>query len=205
MHIPLSAVVNTCCLGPRADSVFGSSGHVHARRVSFMRELILPTLCAQCNQVIVSGEFEQGADYEYQPSPSQFFDCRDVLAQRQAGFQLAKHEWILFQMDDHIVDTTFVTQLQAFQSRWDIVSPARLSYRDRRELNSGWNDPRPECQTNPYIHTHAIVMKRSAVAACPWSALPPIRHFDVAHSARFREAGLQVTIAKQLRVFDLEE
>ena len=201
----MSVVVNTCCLGPRAATTKGSSGFAHARRVDFLRELILPGLRAAFDQVVVAGEFEEGYGYEYAPSASRHFDCRDLLAQRQAGLEAARHDVIVFQMDDHLLSDDFAARLRSREPDWEILSPARFSQKSGTALNSGWNEERPEYRDNPYLHTHAIVMRRSAVEACPWNQLPLILHFDVLHSQQFREARLRVVIDRTLKVFDLEE
>jgi hypothetical protein len=201
----ISVVINTACLGSKAAETLGSAGHPHAERASFLRQAILPRMLPLFDQVIVAGEFEPGKGYEYIHSPSRYFDCRDVLAQRQAGFAAARHDMILFQMDDHLVDEALAQHLRTEASSWDVLSPARHSLRDGRALNSGWNDPREEYRQQPYLHTHVIVMKRQAVVQCPWSGLPPIRHFDVMHTKWFHDAKLTIRIARELVVYDLEE
>src|SRR5262245_46660542 len=103
----ISVVVNTCCLGKRAGAQASSSGNQYAKRAAYLRDTVLPRLKSSFDQVIVAGEFESGPGYEYAPCPSRYFNCRDVLAQRQAGFSLTRYDFILFQMDDHVVDEGF--------------------------------------------------------------------------------------------------
>lgn len=203
--IRLSAVVNTSCLGPRASTTLGSFGQPHSRRVEFMRDAILPRLRATFDQVIIAGEYESGPSHEYVESPSRFFNCRDVLSQRHAGFLAARHDVILFQMDDHVVDEQFAEILRRQYRDEDVLSPARLSLRTGGVLNSGWNHDAEARRGLQYFHTHAIVMTRHAVERCPWRGLPPMYRFDVAHTLWFEDERLRMRIAPELRVFDLEE
>lgn len=181
----ITAIVNTCALGGHGNA--GSAGKPYSHRAELLERDILPGLRRhEISQVIVVGEYKPGEGYQYIHSPSVYKNCRDVLAQRQAGFEAAKFDWIFFQMDDHSLSAN--APLDSLrQCDADIVTPYRHG-RGGTLLNSGFNDARGIS----YVHTHGIFMRRHAVETCPWIRLPPIHAFDIVHTMWFQDAGLTV-------------
>jgi len=180
----LSIIINTCAGGPRAEEVCGSGGKSlpHACRHYALRNFIIPRACTLSPQVIVVGEWESGP-YEYIHIPSRHFNCADALAQRQAGFEAARGNWLLFQHDDHIVDALWPSA--KFGAH--VASPRRwthLRLAEAERLNDGEDDG--------YICGHAALYRREVLERCPWGNVPPVFTWDVAHTRQIVAAGFKI-------------
>ncbi len=207
-------VVNTCAMQPGADHNAGPSGVPYSKRVGFLKDIILPRLINDplVGTVVVVGEFEpsEAGAYEYVPVTSAYHNCRDVLAQRQAGWDKVRRsgaDAVLFLMDDHVPDAEFFGRVggSLADSAWDVLSPNRRSRHSGRTLNAGWNAVGAVDVNGPYVHTHGIVLTPKALGLCPWSGLTPIYRFDVLHYWWFADRGLFVATDPASFLEDLEE
>lgn len=196
----ISVVVNTACLGAKAQSVISSGGIKHGERLALLRDVLLPRLINDplVDEVIVAGEYEAGEGYTYVPAPSVAFDCTDALHQRQAGFEASTGDVIVFLHDDHLPTEGFFEDLTgvASRTRWDVIQPARVCRRDDGlvELNNGFAEG--------YVMGHAVVMRRSAVIAAPWDSVAKVFTWDVSHTELLRASGQRIVVG--LCVEDLE-
>lgn len=192
----ISIILNTSCLGPRAREIHGSDGRtstVHAMRAYALRCFILPayaSLNPSIFEIIIVGEFEEGEGYRYIHVPSVHFSSADALAQRQAGFEASRGAFIWHTHDDHFLDCFLPPHA-------DVMVPERWTrLRGREEmLNNGWPD---------YCSGHACGYKREVLEACPWSAVPVVREWDVRHTAQIRGAGFSIAQAPMMRAWDVE-
>lgn len=204
-----SCVINTCALAQGAAAHAGPSGIPYAQRHEFIQYAILPRLLNDplVETIVISGEYQYGDGYVYQPCFSTYHNCRDVLAQRHAGWLKARGtEYVLFLMDDHVPeDKFFETALGGrAEHAWDVLSPNRRSHATRADLNSGWNGVGSPDPVGPYTHTHGIVMTQQAIRRCPWDSLTPIYRFDVLHSWWFADQKLRVGLGYDTYIEDLE-
>lgn len=174
----ISLIVNTCCLGPRAHEVTGScSPTPHQVRSFALGCFMLPFYCADTNidEVIVVGEFVEGPGYKYIHSPSTHFSCIDALAQRQAGFEAASGDVLVFTHDDHFLDYTFGARLRAMLP-WpegvEIVLPQRRrrTFSGHNILNSGRDEG--------YLGGHVVIMTRQACETVPWRDVDAVHEWD---------------------------
>src|SRR5690606_23637498 len=151
---------------PRASEVTGScSPTPHALRAYALRQFILPRYLDDhlVSEVIVAGEWEDGEGYTYVHEPSRFFSCVDALAQRQAGFEAASGDLIVFTHDDHVLAGDFFAYLvNGFSG--DAILPTRL-----KRLEGGREIALPNGGEDGYVSGHAILMRRALVEAAPWS------------------------------------
>ena len=190
-----SCIINTAALGPRAHDITGSRTPTpHAARAHVLRSVILPLAMSMFDDVIVAGEWEDGAGYRYVPCPSTTFSCVDALAQRQAGFEAATGDVLVFQHDDHLVLPFAPALLAAL--RGVLVPTRKTNLRSRNEvLPNGFPS---------YISGHCAIYARAVLDACPWGAVPPVHVWDIAHTAQIHAAGFPVNLSSQLIALDIE-
>lgn len=207
-----SVVVNTCSMQDRADTHAGPSGKPYSIRRSFIHDIIVPRLVDDpyVAEVVVVGSFEPGDRYTYVPVTETFHNCRDVLAQREAGWQKARRgnpDAVLFLMDDHVPAPGFFHGChESFVDLpWSVLTPNRRSASSGATLNSGWNGVGVLDPLGRYAHTHGIVLTPEALTKCPWIGLTPLYRFDVLHTMWFADRGLKIHTASNVFVEDLEE
>lgn len=190
-----SVIINTACLG---DTTTRNSQKMalHASRLYALRHWIIPSYLNNkyVDELIVVGEYEAGDGYRYVSVPSVHKTCVDALAQRQAGFEAATGDWLVFQHDDHVLDEWF-----GLDARADVLSPMRVRTGVGR-LNNGEAAFNP----SPYISGHCAVYKRAVLEACPWGAVPPQHTWDCAHTAQIRAAGFTINWTDAMRIRDVE-
>jgi hypothetical protein len=210
----IAVVLNTCAMQPGADLHAGQSGVPYSKRVDFIQSVILPRLIHDplVGSICIAGEFAPSPEghYDYVPVSSAYHNCRDVLAQRQAGWDKVRRaapQACLFLMDDHVPDGQFFERLQRslVDTCWDVYSPNRRSRTTGQLLNSGWNGVGAVDSYGAYAHTHGIALTPKALALCPWGGLTPIYHFDVLHDWWFSDRKLFVATDPDTFVEDLEE
>ncbi len=214
IYMTFAVVVNTCAMKPGANQHAGPSGIPYSKRVSFLKDIILPRLHNDplVGTICVVGEFEpsETGAYEYVPVSSAYHNCRDVLAQRQAGWLKVRRtnaDAVLFLMDDHVPDGKFFERASRTlgQAMWDVLSPNRRSHRTGRTLNAGWNGVGSADPVGAYAHTHGIFLTPKALGLCPWDGLTPIYRFDVLHHWWFTDRNLFVATDPDAFLEDLEE
>lgn len=196
MLIDAAAVINTCAMKPGAPPQY-------AQRVDWVRKSVDTLRDLGFQQVIVAGDFEPGKNYTYVPVGQQYHNCRDVLKQRQAGYDsvVGYPEHIWFQMDDmQLISASFETIHGV-----DVVSPVRVSSKTGEELNSGWNGIGYKDPVGPYIHTHAMLMSQKALLEAPWSLVSPIYRFDIVHYWLMQDRNLALSGNREWVIQDMGE
>jgi hypothetical protein len=197
----LSIVINSAALGPKSRTALSSGGVPYGKRAALLREQILPDALRTAAEVIVSGEWEPADAYRYVPCPSTHFDCTDALDQREAGFRACGGDIVVFQHDDHMWDMASLDrliELYAADETWDVLVPARwgTDAGTQRRLNNGAREA--------YVMGHACVMRRPAIERAPWSGVPRVLTWDVAHTGILVAGGARIRWVEDVRVQDLE-
>lgn len=202
----IGAVITTCCMDTEGDpDRAGQSGVPYRVRREWIHDLIVPGLKRLgVAEIVVTGVFEHGAGYTYHPMKQVYRNCRDVLGQRQYGYDAFDHPhnafW--FQMDDHIPERPGGPFFEVLDGV-DIMSPERYS-RAGVALNSGWNGVGYPDEMGPYIHTHGVWMSRHAIEECPWSWVTPVYRFDVVQTMFWRDRKLLIQCSHDCHLVDLE-
>ena len=178
----------------------------HVQRAYALRNFILPAALADptFDEVIVVGEWEPGNGYIYIEVPSVHFSCVDALAQRQAGFERSTGGWVVFQHDDHLLesgergpvgDAIHVPN----SNRADVIVPARytrLRNVNGERLNNG--------ERKAYVSGHCAIYRREVLERCPWGAVDEVFHWDVVHTSQINMAGYKIEWSDALRCYDCE-
>jgi hypothetical protein len=191
----LSCIINTSCLGPRAQSVTGSTTPTpHAFREHVLRNFILPHYAMFADEVIVVGEFREGAKWRYIPKPSIFFSAVDALHQRQAGFEASTGDVLLFAHDDHLV---YLKDIEL--SGGHVAVPRRVWRRpDGRvvTVNNGFSAG--------YVSGHAAFYMREVLEVAPWGGVPLVHTWDIEHTRQLRAQGAVIVEAPKIVAWDVE-
>lgn len=205
----LAVVINTCALRQNTEKRY-------SQRAGFIYSTILPRLVGDpdVGAIAIAGEFEPDAygdhRFTYVPVTNTFGNCRDVLAQRQAGWEKVRRtnpDAVLFLMDDHVPAEHFFGSVSASlrEHQWEVFSPNRRSVETGARLNTGWSDAGTPDPMGPYLHTHGIVLTPRALTACPWIGLTPLYKFDLLHTMWFNDKGLKIYVEPNVFVEDLVE
>ena len=221
----ISLVINSCAGGPKAAETLSSGKQPHAQRAFVLRNFILPAALADptFSEIIVVGEWEPGNGYIYIEVPSVHFSCVDALAQRQAGFERSKGDWVVFQHDDHMLDPLPLLSIGGNTYTWkensiifdeDVLIPSR--YTRLRDVNgerlySGAPVTAPgdaSSAINPfskgYISGHCAIYRREVLEKCPWGNVAEQFTWDVRHTGQIRAAGFSIEWSNALRCYDVE-
>ncbi len=221
----ISLCINTCANGTKAADTLSSGRQPHAQRSFALRNFILPAALADptFDEVIVVGEWEPGNGYIYIEVPSVHFSCVDALAQRQAGFERSKGDWVVFQHDDHLLDPlplaevfgtiTWKENFIVFDE--DVLVPSRytrlrnvngerLSNGEQKLCNDETCDFMDEPLEKGYISGHCAIYRREVLEKCPWGNVDKVHTWDVAHTAQIRAADFNIEWSDALRVYDCE-
>lgn len=196
----LSVVIPTVALG--TTTRLSSGKQAYSQRAYLLRCFLLPALRADplVNEIVVVGEFEPGAGYTYVPCPNVRFDnVHDALAQRQAGFAATTGEWVAYIADDHMVTPNTFARARSYMAIGDVVSLNR-----RTRMRNGAGEDLNCGAADGYYNGHGCVFRRDVLEACPWSAVPRIFSYDVAHSAQIKAAGFHLVYAPDAYVEDVE-
>jgi hypothetical protein len=168
-------------------------------RAYALRNFLIPRYVDEpaIDELIVAGEWEEGEGYTYVPCPSTYFNCRDALAQRQAGFEASTGDVVIFQHDDHLLESRYQLR-QELNDGADVVVPGRwtrLRDPDGEPLNNGYPD---------YISGHCALYQRAVIERCPWKDVPPEYTWDQAHTQQIRAAEFTIVWARHLTCWDVE-
>jgi hypothetical protein len=215
----ISLIINTCADRPDSN-VLSHGGQPYKQRAFALQNFILPAAIADpdIDEVIVVGEWHDGEGYTYVPKPSIHFSSDDAPHQRQAAFEVAKGDWLVFQHDDHMLenrsynwDSDFAKAVLRKLDEPCVVIPQR---RTRLRNVAGERLPNGEPREDPYypasmqpigyISGHCAIYRREVLEQCPWANVPAIRTWDIAHTAQIREAGFNIHWSDSLRVWDVE-
>jgi len=226
--VSISLVINTCA--GRSSTPWRSVSHggqPYEQRAYALQNFILPAAITDpdIDEVIVSGEWHDGEGYTYVPKPSIHFSSDDAPHQRQAGFEAAKGDWLIFQHDDHMLENPLESavnhdlegQLKAeieyakcyASPSADVLIPQRWT---RLRNVAGERLPNGEPQeysSHPveafgYISGHCAIYRREVLEKCPWSEVPAIRTWDMSHTEQIREADFNIHWSDSLKVWDVE-
>jgi len=185
-------------------------GAPYGMRGWVLRTLILPWLGSMgvFEQIVVSGEWEDGPHYKYVPVPPVYHNIGDLFIQRQAAFDALAgtdpNDWVLYLNDDTIWDAA--NRVPSPLESAGVLSPSRWTrgrYPRGERLNDGsrarspWND-------DDYVNLHGVLVKRGVTKRLPWTTLPPVPQMDVALTTALRDADIPWRYAPDLRVWDVE-
>lgn len=206
----ISLVITTCALLD-GEVPLSSGKQPHAFRAYLLRNFLLPQAIASgvFREIFVVGEFEAGPSYTHLDVPSvERSSIHDSLRKRQAGTDAATGDWIVVQNDDHLWDAHAFTNARPWMldNVADVISPARwtrLRGVAGERLNGG--EPGNPWSGAGHVCGHGAIYKANVLRACPWSALPKIFSYDVAHSEAIRNAGYHIVWADNVKVWDVEE
>lgn len=209
----ISLIINTCAgREPRAD-VCSHGGQPYEQRAYALQNFILPAYIADpdVDEVIVVGEWMDGPGYTYVPSSSIYYSSDDAVHQRQAGFEAAKGDWLVFQHDDHLLENEWwgddepngSSELdylfnQPGEVGCDILVPQRWT---RLRNITGEKLPNGE---SSYISGHCAIYRREVLERCPWNRVAVCRTWDMFHSEQIRNEGFNIHWSQTLRVWDVE-
>ena len=194
-----SIIINTAADAPHAKHVNSSGGVPYSWRAYALQNFILPTYIESpfIDEVIVAGHWHEGTGYTYLPVEAVHFNWADCIAQRQAGFEAANGDTLIFQHDDHLLglEERFVPARFLAAA---VISPDRFT-RSRdvagERLNSGWGQ---------YIDGHCAIYQREVIERCPWKDVPVQFTMDMAHTAQIQDVGFRVHWAPEVKVWDVE-
>lgn len=192
-----SVIINTCA-GRVSNNTKSFGGQPYVWRAYALQNFILPAYIADpgIDEIIVVGEWYPGEGYTYVEAPSIHFSSDDALHQRQAGFEAATGDVLIFQHDDHILDPTFTDVLEACAVY--VVVPQRWT-----RLRNAEGERLPNGEPH-YISGHCAIYRREVLKFCPWSAVPVCRTWDIEHTKQIRAANFSVHWSDTLRVWDCE-
>lgn len=196
----ISLIIPTCALSQTTR--LSSGRQPYQFRAFLLRCFTLPQAIADphIDEVIVVGEFEAGVGYQYVNVPNVHHDnIHDALAQRQAGFETATSDWLLYLADDHVLDPHATGRMQKYMSLGDVISlnrGTRMRHANGELLNAG--------MANGYINGHAACYRRDVLATCPWSNAPRQFTYDIAHTGQIRQAGFAHVYAPDAIAWDCE-
>lgn len=214
----ISLIINTAAAAPHAKHVLSSGKVPYSWRAYALKNFILPRYCSDpyIDEVIVSGIWEEGEGYKYVRVPPIHFNWADCIAQRQAGFEAASGDVLIFQHDDHVLEracilidprdqtTVYLSHYMspegtADNKQYDVLSPARYT-RARvfagERLNAG--------EAEKYIDGHLAIYRREVIGRCPWKEVPAQFTMDVAHTKQIRAAGFNIVHTDAVRCWDVE-
>lgn len=201
-----AVVINTCALAPHAATTPNTRGQSrHAYRAYGLLNAILPHYrrILPPEYIYIIGEWTHSNDWLWIPFESPTRTPLDALVKRHIACERAFREgaeWVLVQHDDHIVWDLDMLESHARCATYsaEVVSLARASNaRDPRgePLNNGAPD---------YVSGHAALYHRSALEAAPWSKVPSVMTWDVAHTQQLRAAGMRIAFSTTPVAWDIE-
>ena len=195
-----SLIINTAALAPHAKHQLSSGKVPYSWRAYALQNFILPAYIENpfIDEVIVAGHWREGAGYTYLPVEAVHFNWGDCIAQRQAGFEAASGDTLIFQHDDHLLDLKEQPLVKPMGVT-DVISPDRFTRARRMEgerLNSGWADS--------YIDGHCAIYQRKVINKCQWKDVPLKFVMDKLHTEQIVAAGFKIMWTETIRVQDVE-
>lgn len=203
MKRPSLSIVIPTCAGSTTTRL-SSGKQPYQFREYLLRCFTLPRLRDDLfvSEIIVVGEFEPGLGYTYLPVPNVHGDnIHDALAQRDAGCRAATGEWIGVLADDHYPEAHCFGKAWKYLGMGDVVSLARQTRMRNgagERLNNGSSGPAP------YANGHGTLYRRDVLEHCPWSDVPRVWSFDVAHTRQIQAEGFNIIYADDAAVEDVE-
>lgn len=166
-----------------------------------MRDHILPVVLDEgFAEVVVAGDGASGDGYRHLNIPKITGTTTDALMKRDAAAVATTAEYVFYLCDDHrpLPGSLCALQDVVQDHAVDALIPARITVRDGRiiPLNSGAADG--------YCGGHAGVFHRETLQLYPWTTAPHDRLWDLYHSRRLVELGVQFHYAPEVIVEDIE-
>lgn len=198
----ISLIITTCALGHPVPR--------YMLRSYALRTFILPRYLADptLGEVLVVGEWEEAPEhlYKYVHVPAQHHGIGDAIVQRQAGFDAATGDLLVFQSDDHVFDASLSNAEPIMQQHHvDVLVPMRRTRMRKLESERVNGGEASERYPRGYVPWHGAVYRRSAIEAAPWSALqPPYLSVDVQHADRLRDAHQHIAWTDALVLWDVD-
>ena len=193
----LSIIINSVAAAGHAKHKLSSGGVPYSWRAYALQNFILPRYTNDPNvdEVIVAGNWHGGEGYKYVPVPDVHHSWADCIAQRQAGFEAATGDVLIFQHDDHWFDLDTLPA-DGFA---DVFSPSRWTFARTtagEQLNSGFGQ---------YIDGHGALYAREVIERCPWAEVPVVFTMDVEHTKQIRAAGFEIVWDDKFHIYDCEK
>ena len=205
----ISCVVTTIAGADDADTRGNlyTCGGSYAQRGWVLRNVMLPWLHSMdvFDRLVVAGEWETGPEFVYAPRCQVYHDIKDILLQRQAGFEATTGEandWVLYLNDD----TIWCPENPVPQpgEPHGVLSPSRWT-----RARTSHAEPLPDGE-GKFVQWHATLVKRKVTVRVPWSAFPDVlgpdgmHHFDLQFTDILEQAQIPWRYAPEYKVWDLE-
>lgn len=178
-------------------------------RAYALRNFILPWYLQMFRrdtvEIIVAGEWEPplADEYQYIEVPAKVYGIRDVIDQRQAAFEAARADILVYQTDDHMLDLTMENVPRIMEKHnADILVPQR-----RSRLHSNHSVELPNGlfgDGNGYIPFHAACYRRHVLEAVPWTSIEGNIALDVEHAVKLAQTGASAFWTNTIFVWDIE-
>ena len=215
----ISLVLNTCAL-QRSMYNTTPAGVPYNTRAYALRNWILPQYIADpyIDEVIVVGSWHEGEGYQYIPSPSKYFSCVDALEQRQLGFEASNGDVVIFQHDDHVLespdwlrdyfDSCCLLADSKFKKPAAVLSPSRytrLRSISGERLNNGEPGYNSHVPPGGHLSGHCAIFRREVIERCPWTDAQKVFTWDVSATQNIVTAGFKIVWTDAIRCWDVEE
>lgn len=209
----ISLIINTAAGAPHAKHVQSSGRVPYSWRAYALQNFIIPNYLSDpaIDELIVVGHWHADAGYTYIPTEPVHYNWADCIAQRQAGFEAARGDILIFQHDDHLLDSltedfpgdriysAFADCPSAESDFPSVISCSRYTCA-RRARGEALNDG----SANGYIDGHCAIYQREVIERCPWKDVPAVFTMDVAHTQQILAAGFTIAYNTGIAVRDVE-
>ena len=181
------------------------TGQLHAKRVEFLNDAILPAAAQGFCETICAGRphhdlrTDLGVTYLY-VSPIRR-DRSEALNIREQATRLSTGEILVYSSDDHKLSENFLQEMP--EEDWDVLTPKRLNGSSGNEMNSGAPDSK-WFNYDGYSPAHCNVLKRRVWAKVPWTSVERIEAWDIPISTKWKEAGFKLEWTDKIWAIDLE-
>ena len=170
------------------------------KRLELLDTQVLPSvLVAPFLEVVVVGDYHEGAGYRYLPVPPLTATTTDALVKRDVGTLATTAPWIFYLCDDHALrgwsEPPTKPQVIGVPLRYSTDAEGTVHL-----CNAGLDERDPYA---PYIGGHAGLFSRHLIMQRPWSAMPHHRNWDLIISRIHVAMGARLE-PSTWRVEDLE-
>ena len=182
------------------------TGQLHAKRVEFLNDEIIPAANSQgFEEIFVAGrpsaDLRSDVGVVYLHISPIRRDRSEALNIREQATRLSTGEILVYSSDDHKLSENFLRDMPL--EEWDVLTPKRLNGVSGNEMNSG--DPESKWfNYDGYSPAHCNVLKRHVWAKVPWTSIQRIEAWDIPISTKWREAGFRLEWTDKIWAIDLE-
>jgi hypothetical protein len=204
--LSVSLIITTATGDPLVAEQHGGAGagQVHAARVAFLNDRILPVALG-FDEVIVAGRphesLRDDLDVRYLWVPPIARNRSEALHIREIATRYSVGDIIVYCSDDHALSGDFVELIPTWE--WDILTPMRINDADGREMNSG-NPESKWFNYGGYSPAHCNILKRYVWATVPWTMVRAVEAWDIPMSTKWKEAGFVLKWTDEICAIDLE-